>query len=436
MHPTSLTDLSISEPIVVAVPMAHEAVWNQTFGGTGTDWGSSVLEMNDGGFVVVGFTESFGAGNSDAWLVRTDAAGNHVWNQTYGGINADAGFSVVEVSTGGFAICGETQSYGSGGDDVWLIRTDVTGHHLWNQTYGGLDSDHGRSLIELSDGGFAIIGVTASFGAGFDDVWLIRTDSAGNHQWNQTYGGANMDSASSIIPVSGGFVFGGGTTSSFGAGGEDFWLGHTDTAGNLLWNQTLGGTEDDEGYSLKVLSDGGFILAGATASFGSSEGDMWLVRTNSTGHRLWDQTFGTPSFDWGWSVEVLSDGGFAVAGATYGKGVGLFDAWLVRTDSSGNYLWDKTYGSVSSDWAFSVIQVSDGGFALACTTEGFGGGAEDMWLIRIPADSTTTPTTPTTDFPIPGFPWEAILLALVAFLSLALIRRRRKRSQLVVNPDA
>jgi hypothetical protein len=107
-------------------------------------------------------------------------------------------------------------------------------------------------------------------------------------------------------------------------------------------------------------------------------------------------------------------------------GAGLFDAWLVRTDSSGNFLWGKTYGSASSDWAFSVIQVSDGGFALACTTEGFGGGAEDMWLVRIPADGTTTPTT---DFPIPGFPWEAILLALVAGLSFALVRRR-KRSKL------
>ncbi|MHA2405383.1 MAG: Loki-CTERM sorting domain-containing protein [Candidatus Hermodarchaeia archaeon] len=405
----------------ITVSAQHEAVWNKTYGGTGTDWGSSVIELSGGGFAVVGFTVNYGAGDNDAWLVRTDANGNHLWNQSYGGINSDTGTSVVEVAGGGFAICGETQSYGAGSKDMWLVRTDANGNHLWNQTFGGINSDQAHTLVVLSDGGFALAGITTSFGAGSNDAWLVRTDSSGTHMWNQTFGGTNGDLVSSLIEVSGGFAFV-GTTSSFGAGGEDIWLVRTDTSGNHLWNQTFGGSEDDEGYSVKALSGGGYVLAGATASYGHPEGDMYLARANNTGHYLWHQTFGTSTFDWGWSVVEVSTGGFAIVGASYGLGAGLFDVWLVRTDSSGSFLWDKTYGGASSDWGFSIIEVSSGGFALACTTETFGEGAEDMWLLRIPGEG-TTPTT--TDFPIPGFPIEAILIAMLAVLSIGLVKRRR-----------
>jgi len=209
-----------------AEPPATE--WIQTYGGTSPDVARSVIQTSDSGYLVAGDTMSLGAGDKDFWLIKVDSSGNHEWNKTYGGANADLPFSLVATGDGGYALAGRTQSFGAGSLDFWLVKVDSSGNHEWNKTYGGASNDPAHSMVETNvvatGNGYALAGFTTSFGAGGQDGWLIKTDMDGNAEWNKTYGGANNDILNSMVATNdGGYVLAGFTT-SFGAGSEDFWL--------------------------------------------------------------------------------------------------------------------------------------------------------------------------------------------------------------------
>ncbi|MFX0170089.1 MAG: hypothetical protein ACFE89_12155 [Candidatus Hodarchaeota archaeon] len=371
------------------VPGAYDALWNRTYGGPNDDMGYAVVEVSSGGFILAGHTWSFGAGVNNGWLIRIDADGNHLWNRTYGGYDWESCFKVIEVSDGGFACAGYSTSYDAGSNDFWLLRVDANGNHLWNQTYGGASPDGAMSVLEVSSGGFILCGNTASFGVGDSDVWVVRTDTEGNHLWNQTYGSINYDMAYSVVEVSdGGFAFAGLTNATGGAAmyGSDMWLIRTDADGNHLWNQTFGSAIGDMAYSVVELSGGGFVLSG---TFNSSYGiglnaDMWLVCTDTNGNHLWNRTYGGPSSEMGGTVLEMSDGGFAFSGLTNSSGAGGGDVWLVRTDTAGNELWNHTYGGTDFDLGVSLIEVSSGGFALTGWTNSSGAGNYDILLLRVP----------------------------------------------------
>jgi hypothetical protein len=354
--------------------------WFKTFGGSDWDSGSSVQQTSDGGFILVGTTTSFGAGGFDVWLIKTDASGNKLWEKTFGGIRDDRGHSVQQTSDGGFILLGWTESFDAREADVWLIKTDASGNIEWDRTFGGSDRDKGSSVQQTSDGGFILVGYTESFGAGWADVWLIKTDADGNKLWDRTFGGSGLDSGSSVQQTSdGGFIIVGYTT-SFGAGGFDVWLIKTDADGNKLWEKTFGGSRRDWGSSVQQTSDGGFIIVGYTTSFGA--GDVWLIKTDANGNKQWDRTFGGSDWDEGWSVQQTSDGGFIIVGWTWSFGAGGPDVWLIKTDANGNKQWDRTFGGSDWDWGFSVQQTSDGGFIIVGSTESFGAGEGDVLLIK------------------------------------------------------
>ena len=201
------------------------------------------------------------------------------WNKTYGGAKGDVAMSLVQTSDGGYALAGHTESFGAGWADFWLVKTDSSGNMLWNKTYGGTKDDGGMSLVRTSDGGYALTGYTESFGAGLADFWLVKTDSSGNMLWNKKYGGADLDVAESLVQTSDGGYALAGHTFSFGVGSSDFWLVKTDSSGNMLWNKTYGGANDDGADSLVQTTDGGYALAGRTFSFGVGSSDFWLVKT-------------------------------------------------------------------------------------------------------------------------------------------------------------
>ena len=234
--------------------------------------------FNDGGYSLAVYRDLIIVGNADAWLVKTDSSGNELWNRTYGGPNDDGAFSIVQTLDGGYALAGNTYSFSAGNNtDIWLIKTDSSGNELWNRPFGGPKDDFGYFVIQTSDGGYALAGITNSSGAGYEDVWLIKTDSYGNKLWDKTYGGAHNDEAYFVIQTEDDGYALAGSTYACGAGLWDAWLIKTDSSGNTLWNQTYGGIGDDQFISMIISSDGGFVLSGSTNTFGVGAWDAWLV---------------------------------------------------------------------------------------------------------------------------------------------------------------
>ncbi|MFX0124226.1 MAG: hypothetical protein ACFFAE_11360 [Candidatus Hodarchaeota archaeon] len=407
----SSTNLYISS---TQATQKYKIQWDVTFGGTEVEIGGLVIQAADGGFVLVGYTRSYGAGESDMWLVRTNAYGQQEWNATFGGSGIDAAWSAIQTVDGGYALAGDTLSYGAGESDMWLVKTNAYGQQEWNTPFGGSDKDTGKAVIQTTDGGFVLVGDTRSYGAGESDMWLVKTDTHGNHEWNTTFGGPKRDTGRSIIQTTdGGFALV-GYTRSFGAGESDMWLVKTDVHGNHEWNTTFGGPKGDTGWSVIQIADGGYALVGDISSYAAGESDIWLVKTDANGIQEWNKTFGGPGIDAAWSLIQTTDWGFVLAGHTSSYGAGSIDMWLLKTDARGQHKWSTPFGGTGDDYGYSVIQTADGGFALAGYTSSYGAGVADIWLIKtIEYEDTTTP----------GF---EIILGILPIFSLLIYIERKK----------
>ena len=373
----------LASTILAAEP---ELQWEKTFGGSERDYGWSVQQTSDGGYIIVGYTESYGSGHEDVYLIKTDSAGDSQWEKTFGGSDPDVGYSVQQTSDGGYIIAGYTESYGAGNEDVYLIKTNSTGDSQWEKTLGGSDGDYGRSVQQTSDGGYIIAGQTASYGSGSSDVYLVKTDSTGNSQWERTFGGVYLDYGFSVQQTSdGGYIIAGLTLLSLdqGSGEDDAYLIKTDSMGNSQWEKTFGGLYLEYGVSVQQTSDGGYIIAGYTESYGSGNEDVYLIKTNSTGDSQWEKTLGGSDGDYGRSVQQTSDGGYIIAGQTASYGSGSSDVYLVKTDGAGNSQWEKALGGSNTDYAESVQQTSDGGYIIAGGTWSYGYGLPNVYLIKL-----------------------------------------------------
>lgn len=435
-----IVTLAAAYGIVDTLPVSnppHSQVWSQAFGGADDEWAFSVIQCSDGGYVMAGYTTSMGNGKADSWTVKTDAQGNQQWNRTYGGSGFDWASCVIQTFDGGYAIAGSTNSSTAGDYDCWLMKTDSSGNQQWNKTYGGIHNDYAASVIQTSDGGYALAGIKNSYNdggyslavyrdlfiVGDADAWIIKTDSAGNELWNKTFGGTNDDGAFSVIQTSdSGYALAGNTYSFSGGNNTDIWLIKTDTFGNELWNRTFGGAKDDFGYSVIQTGDGGYALAGITNSSGAGFEDAWLIKTDSSGNKLWDKTYGANLNDEAYCVLQTKDGGYALGGATVCIGAGFWDAWLIKTDVLGNTQWSQTYGGVSDDQIISMVK-TDNAFVLCGPTNTFGAGEWDFWLFEVSGDvQHSTSNAPFN--PSPLVPLSVGALAIAALSMTIFIKKR------------
>jgi len=362
----------------VSQDVGPKEVWSKAFGGPHGDGFWSVEQTRDGGYILTGYTSTQGQ-SSDLWLVKVDLQGDPLWDRAFGGSGEDVGYFVKETQDGGYVVAGSTGSYGMGQERLWILKTDIEGNKQWDCVLGGFVSslgDGGWSVDKTNDGGYIVTGYTRSFGTGKKDLWLLKIDAEGELQWDKTFGGPEDDVGMSVVhAVDGGYVVA-GRTASFGAGGDDIWLLRVDDDGEEVWNTTFGGEKDEAAFQVIELKDG-FALVGRSES-GSESRRIVLIKVDQGGKKLWERNYKGSS---GSSLQPTADGGFLIAGRKDSKDFGR-DALLIKTDPSGWEQWSEEMQAQGDGIATSAIQGGEGDYIVAGICSSSRSGAEDAWLAK------------------------------------------------------
>ena len=367
MTRNSLTSTCVLLAVLALVPSCKKVVpvperWDRTFGGADDDEGAAVARCSDGGYVVVGTTSSFGAGKSDIYLVKADAKGNLVWTQTFGDTDYDYGQSVQTTTDGGCIIAGCVR------DSVCLIKTDAEGNQVWTKTFGDAVTDGGLSVLQTRDRGYVLL-----YEAYYGDVeyaCLAKTDESGDLSWSEFL---NIIGESVLQTSDDGYVVVGEVNEPY-SGCYDVGLVRVDASGHAVWANAYHRLEsEDYGYSVQPTADGGYIIAGEAER---QILEVYIIRTDADGNEVWTRTLSGENDVSGHWIERTDDGGYVVAGWAE-DGV-----LLLKLDADGDSLWAVTYSGAVDDSRYSVRQTSDGGFVIAGTTDPYGFGDDDVWLIK------------------------------------------------------
>ena len=412
--------------VIIGFEEEPEVEWQSTFGGSRIEQGRESFPTDDGGYIVVGGSSSTDGdvtvqnGTYDFWVIKLDASGAIVWENSYGGTGNEKATAVEQTNDGGYIIAGESNS--SNGDvannngelDYWVIKIDGGGNLQWENNFGGTKSEEARDVIQTFDGGYLVAGYTSSDDVdvnsnnGSIDIWIVKLDGGGSLQWEQNYGSTNNDGGFIKVKQTqdGGFAISGTNSTNdgdvtFNNGSIDFWLIKTDGKGNLLWEKSYGGSGIDLSYALDLTADGGFILAGATDRVGGDvmanygQNDFWVLKLDKDGNILWERNYGGTSNDRVWSIKSLDDGGYVMTGSSNSNdiditgNIGQIDYWVVKIDAIGDIVWEQNYGGTSNDRVYHIHQANDGGFILSGDTEsndgtvGSNNGQRDYWVLKL-----------------------------------------------------
>ncbi|MCB2411128.1 T9SS type A sorting domain-containing protein [Hymenobacter lucidus] len=435
-----------------AAAQAPTKQWDKTFGGSSEERLWAMQVTRDGGSILGGNSNSgisgdktqANRGEDDYWVVKLDAAGNKLWDKTFGGSGDEYFYAVQQTADGGYllggtsasGISGDKTQASNGYEDFWVVRLDANGNKIWDKTYGGSDDDALTGIQLTSDGGFLLGGYSSSGRSGDKtqpsqgswDVWVVKIYAQGNKIWDRSFGGSSSDFANAMSATrDGGVVLAGesrspisGDKSQPNQGGYDYWIVKLDATGQKQWDRTLGGSGYDEAYGVQQSADGGYILNGITESGISGDKtqasrggrDYWVVKLDAAGMKLWDRTLGGAGSDQGFAVLATSDGGATVGGMS-SSGItgdktqvswGGSDFWLVRVNGTGTILWDLTLGGTDGDGSLAangIQATSDGGLLVAGESASSssgdktqnGPGMGDFWVVKLTA-GTTTATAP------------------------------------------
>ena len=380
----------------------------KTFGGSNNESAKSITNTSDGGYAILGYTQSLDGDvinktntSYDYWLLKFDQNHNLQWQKTYGGSGDDRGNEVIQTTDGGYAILGNSQSNDGdvsenfGFSDYWVSKLDASGNILWEKSLGYAGTDTGISIKETNDLGFLLTGVldvTASGGNGNSkntkinhaggDYWVIKLNMAGDKQWSKYYGGTFTDTPYDVIETEdNGYIIVGSSDSadvdiSSSQGTYDFWVIKINSTGTMVWEKSFGGSEIDEAFSIIKSSDGNYVIVGDTrsndknVSHNNGASDLWIIKISPSGNLLWEKTFGGTSFDAGRSISNTSDNGFLISGSSRSMdgdlttNQGQNDVWVIKIDSNGSLLWQKSLGGSNIDFAYDAIDLDDNSFIV------------------------------------------------------------------------
>lgn len=381
--------LTLSEIVSLSdacLSLCNQSSFQKTFGGSNNDRAYSVIQNPDNTFMIAGETSSFGNGGSDGYLIKTDMNGNVLWSKTYGGTGNDLFYDVISTTDGGYAMSGYTASFGSGGKDSYIVKIDSVGNVQWSKAYGGGGDDNAKNIKQTFDGGFILADNLSTL----TSIWVLKTDFNGNIQWSKTIGGADKDFGGVLEFTNDGGYLIGGATQSFGAGMFDGYLIKLDSIGNLVWNKTIGANNDEAVYSIHSTFDNGFIVAVPSHSFstGAGDADIILVKINENGDTLWTKIIGGIEHELYYCILETQDNNILIGGYTASFGNGGQDLFIAKTDYNGDILWFKTYGGTNNENSFTtrfLIETNDSGIAMVGSTGSFGNGNDDMYFIKTDA---------------------------------------------------
>lgn len=385
------------------LPTLYEGIPNfvKTFGGTKNDVFNSVVATSDGGYAVLGYTQSNDFDISDKTNESFDFllmkfSSDHVllWSKTYGGSDDDRAADLIATKDGGFALFGFSKSSdfdvanNAGTQDFWMIKTTFDGTISWEKTFGFLGADKGNSLIQTVDNGFLITGVldvTASNGQGNSkttekhaggDVWVIKLNNNGDLVWSRYFGGSFTDTPFGVVETeNNNYIIAASSDSedfniSNNKGTYDFWLFKVSSTGDLLWEQSFGGSEIDEPRGITITDDGNFVVVGDTrsadkdVSTNNGGADLWMIKITTEGNLLWEKTLGGSSFDAARSISKTQDGGFVISGNSRSLDQGFInkgqnDGWVLKVDNNGSLLWQQFIGGTENELLFDAVELAN-----------------------------------------------------------------------------
>jgi hypothetical protein len=377
----------ISAGIFAFFDRAYAVAFARSYGGTRYDVGYWVQQTSDGGYIMAGLFTPSASDSGDVILIKVDGLGNVVWSKRYGGPREERAFSVKQTSDGGYITVARTKSFEDTNRwDVLLIKTDPNGNLQWGRVYSNsLLDDEPADVIETSDGGYLVVGGAQSRrSSSQNEILVMKINSSGDLRWVRWFGDTiYQDQAYSVKRTSDGGYIVAGRTGSYGSGNADIFLMKLDGSGNVVWARAYGSSGPDFGYDVQITSDGGFVVVGYYTSSGDTS--SIIVKTNSSGNVQWYRVLGGTQMDAFYSVDQTSDGGFIASGITHSFGSGSADVFLARLASSGTLQWSKIYGGSQWDQASSIQQTSEGGYVMAGRTRSFTAGNFDFFLIKTDA---------------------------------------------------
>jgi len=361
----------LSSPLQTESPLAQSLDWFRTYGGTENEFGYSVQQTSDSGYIVA----------AGSLLIKTDWSGDTIWTRHYTVPDYlwSELYCVQQTYDSGYIAVGRGRSFSDPGD-VILVKIDCSGETLWTRTHGGDSRDVGWSVQQTSDSGFVIAGLTESFGAGGEDFYVMKTDSAGNSVWDSAYGGSAQDQGHSVRQTADGGYIVAGWTASFGAGLIDFYLIKIDPAGHVLWDSTYGGSSSERAFCVRQTFDGGYVAAGHRWVNGLQ---VYLIKTDSTGHTLWDRLYGQGLYNDAWCIEQTYDSGYIMCGLTNFLDPQESDLYLIKTDPAGHIVWSRIFGGRWEEGGYWVEQTADSGYIAAGYSSSYDGRDADVYLVKV-----------------------------------------------------
>ena len=391
--------VSAAKPIPPAKPALKgpRDTWEVAIGGAGRDQVTSLQIAPNGGYLLAGYRNVYGKtetkdkkkksgakGGTNGWLVRLDANGNKLWERLFGGAKDDRIEALLHTVDGGYIAVGATRSKGKGDWDFWVLRLDANANLLWEKVYGGIGADTARGVVALRDGGFAIAGTTTSKSK--DDsprAWIIKINADGKKIWDRVIGqGATRVNALGLTGE-GGFILAGGNVR--GKAGPNFWVARLSTSGKRLWRYTTGGRARDVAHAVLATRDGGFVVAGETASRGYGKGDAFLIKLGKKGKRQWARVYGGRAPDKALALTQGPRRSYVLAGFTESKGRGGRDLWVAKVSRKGGKQWERTHGGSGSEAGTAVLALAKGGLVVAGSIDSKGAGKEDAWILKLDA---------------------------------------------------